>query len=104
MPPRYNRDIEEKLVKKFKFERLQKSEDHKWYQLQLPDVPKIVTKFSHTKEHIGPLLWKKIAQQLRVRANYLDGMIDCKHSEDAYHSQVKTDPYPPWPDFKDKPK
>jgi hypothetical protein len=101
MPPRYNRDVEKVLQNKFEFQPVQrgKADDHRWYELQIPGVPKIMTHFSHAREDIRPTLWRKIADELKVRGNYLDGMIDCTNSKDAYYEQVRTDPYPPWPDY-----
>jgi|ERR1700733_940843 hypothetical protein len=97
MPQRSNRDIENKLVTKFQFSPSQRAADHRWYELTLPDLPKIATCFSHGKQSIGPDLWKRIAHQLRVRPRYLDGMIDCSNDKEAYYEQVRNNPFPPWP-------
>ena len=34
--------------------------------------------------------------QLRVRPNYLNGMVACSNSRAAYYNQVATSPFPPW--------
>lgn len=96
--PRYNRDVERTLLGKFAFVAAPGT-DHRWFQLKLPGLPPIITKFSHTKEDIRDPLWQKIAQQLRVRPQYLTGMIDCHNSREAYYQQVRTAPNPPWPHF-----
>ena|SRR5947209_998732 len=94
--PRRNRDVENLLLTKFAFEASTHSDKHRWVKLQLPGLPAITTFFSHTKEDIGDQLWKKIARQLKVRTNYLNGMMDCTNSRDDYYQKVRDDPYPPW--------
>jgi len=94
--PRDNREVEATLLSKFAFTRSNKGVDHRWLQLALPGLPAILTKFSHTREDIGDVRWKKIANQLRVQANYLTGMIDCRNSRDDYYKKVRTEPNPPW--------
>ena len=97
--PRYNRDVENKLLNKFAFSpALTKADDHRWFELKLPGLPVIITRFSHTKEDIRDPLWKIIATQLHVRPQYLTGMIDCHNTREAYYKQVRADPFPPWPD------
>lgn len=94
---RDNREVENTLLNKFAFTRAStRAGDHRWLQLELPELPPIVTKFSHTREDIGDSLWKKIAGQLRVQANYLTGMINCRKNREDYYKQVRTDPHPPW--------
>ena len=93
---RDNREVEATLLSKFAFTRADKGVDHRWLQLALPGLPRILTKFSHTREDIGDTLWKKIANQLRVQSTYLNGMIDCRNSRDDYYTKVRTDPNPPW--------
>lgn len=93
---RDNREVEATLLTKFAFSRADKGVDHRWLQLALPGLPPILTKFSHTKEDIGDVLWKKIASQLRVPSNYLTGMVDCRNSRAAYYQKVRTEPNPPW--------
>ena len=93
---RDNREVEATLLNKFDFARSDKAADHRWLELGLPGLPRILTKFSHTREDIGDTLWKMIARQLRVHSNYLSGMIDCTKSREDYYQRVRTDPNPPW--------
>jgi hypothetical protein len=94
---RDNRKVENSLLNKFAFSRAaNKGVDHRWLLLELPGLPPIITKFSHTREDIGTQLWQKIAAQLRVQSSYLNRMIDCTKSREDYYKQVRSDPYPPW--------
>jgi hypothetical protein len=95
--PRDNREVENKLLNKFAFAPARtRGDDHRWLELTLPGLPAIVTRFSHTREDIGDPLWRRIAMQLRVRPQYLTGMVSCSNSREAYYKQVSTDPFPPW--------
>ena len=93
---RDNREVEKTLLNKFAFSAVPEKADHRWFRLKLPDLPPILTMFSHTREDIGDTLWKKIATQLRVQSNYLNGMIDCSNSREAYYEKVRSEPNPPW--------
>ena len=94
---RDNREVEKTLLNKFAFTRAAaKGVDHRWLQLALPGLTPIFTKFSHTREDIGEVLWRKIALQLRVQSNYLNGMIDCRNNREDYYKKVRTDPNPAW--------
>lgn len=93
---RDNREVEKTLLNKFAFSSVPEKVDHRWLRLKLPDLPPILTMFSHTREDIGGVLWKRIAKQLRVQSRYLSGMIDCSKTREAYYSQIRTDPQPPW--------
>lgn len=93
---RDNREVEKTLLNKFAFTSVPEKVDHRWLRLKLPDLPPILTMFSHTREDIGDVLWKRIAKQLRVQSRYLSGMIDCSNNREAYYSQIRTDPQPPW--------
>lgn len=96
--PRDNREVENILLTKFRFSRAERrGDDHRWVLLKVPDLPPILTKFSHTREDIGEQIWGLIAKQLKVRTPYLNGMVDCTNSRDDYYQQVRTDPFPPWP-------
>jgi hypothetical protein len=93
--PRRNRDVEATLLNKFHFERSPtRSDDHRWLQLKLPDLPPIITHFSHGRQEIGDVLWSLIAKQLRVRKKFLNEMIDCTKSRDDYYEQLRSDPLP----------
>jgi hypothetical protein len=97
---RRNRDVEASLLSKFQFSKCDAfGDDHRWVELRLEGIPVLRTCFSHTKENIGPVLWKKIAGQLKVRGHYLDEMIDCTKSRDDYYRQVREAPFPPWPSY-----
>ena len=93
---RDNRGVEKTLLSKFAFRTVTEKIDHRWVRLVLPDAPPVLTKFSHTREDIGPVLWKLIAKQLRVSAHYLSGMIDCSNSREAYYAQLRANPQPSW--------
>ncbi len=91
------RKIEKVLQSKFGFSPAEgHSSDHRWYELQLPGLPLILTKVSHNKKEIGPKLEGKIARQLRVRGPYFRGMVDCKNNREDYYQKVQEDPYPPF--------
>jgi hypothetical protein len=95
--PYRNNDVEETLLNKFEFvPSSTRSKDHRWVELNLPDLPVIATYFSHGRQVIDSRLWGKIARQLRVRSKYLNEMIDCTKGRDEYYKQVTDDPYPPW--------
>jgi hypothetical protein len=71
--------------------------DHKWYVLQIDDIPPIRTKISHTKKKdIGPELENRIQKQLRVRKKFFRELMDCTKSFSDYEAQVRADPYPPF--------
>ena len=95
--PRKTRDVESLLQSKYGFtEAKERSRDHRWYGLNLPGLPTIATKFSHSNQDINPALESKIARQLRVRKPYFVGMVDCTHSKQDYYRQVQQDPFPPF--------
>ena len=96
--PHKPREIESLLQNKFGFGQKAggRGKDHRWYELQLKDLPPIRTKVSHSTEDIGFALESKIAKQLRVRKPYFDGMMDCTNSSTDYQRQVRDDPFPPW--------
>jgi hypothetical protein len=90
-------EIERLLQSKFGFSPAKgHSSDHRWYELQLPGLPVILTKVSHSKAEIGSNLESKIARQLRVRRPFFEEMIVCTKGLDEYKHQVQTDPYPPF--------
>jgi hypothetical protein len=96
--PYQNRFVEEKLLTKFAFAPSpNRSDKHRWVEITLPVVGTIATHFSHTTEDIGDTLWKLIARQLRVTTTFLNGMMTCSNSREAYYRQVQTAPTPlPW--------
>lgn len=91
------KELENLLENKFGFNPSKgHSSDHRWYELKIPGLPKILTKVSHSRKPINTKLEGKIARQLRVRRTYYNGMISCQHSKNDYYQQVSTDPYPPF--------
>jgi hypothetical protein len=93
-------EIESLLKNKFGFHPAQyHNTDHRWFELQLPKLPLILTKVSHQRKDISHNIEGKIARQLRVRKDFFKGMFDCTHNRCEYYQKVKTDPYPPF-DFR----
>jgi hypothetical protein len=91
------KDLEKLLVNKFHFSPAEEhSEGHRWYELQLPGLPVILTKVSHNRKEIGKNLESMIARQLRVRKTYFQGMVSCKNNREDYYKQVEEEPFPPW--------
>ena len=91
------REIESLLQNKFGFSLSHgHSSDHRWYQLQLPGLPTILTKVSHNKRDIYGKIEGAMARQLRVRKQYFRGMMDCTNSQEEYYRQVREDPIPPF--------
>lgn len=91
------KEVERKLRNKFAFSPAREhSLDHRWFELQLPGLPAILTKVSHNRKEIGANLEGKIARQLRVRVHYFRGMIDCTNTREDYYRQVSEAPYPPF--------
>ena len=70
--------------------------EHKWYQLEIPGCPIIVTKLSHGEKEISAKLAGMIARQLRVKQTFLLELVACTKSAEEYQHQVTTDPYPPF--------
>lgn len=95
--PRNNRDVEDCLLNKFGFTRSPNREaGHRWVEIRFSGLPVIATYFSHARGDINPVLWSKIARQLRVRAAFLNGMVDCNKNLADYEKQVREDPFPPF--------
>lgn len=88
------REVESCLQSKFGFNR--DNRDHRFYILELPNLPPIRTKVSHSRKPIPPQILSLIARQLRVRTPYFRGMINCTNNLDDYQRQITEDPYPPW--------
>lgn len=89
--------VEERLQEKFGFSRAEhRSDDHRWYELTLPGIPTISTKFSHGAKELSSTLEGLIAKQLRVRKAYFVEMIECTKSSAEYREQVRTAPFPPF--------
>jgi len=91
------KDLERLLVNKFRFSPTEQHRvDHHWYELQLPGLPVILTKVSHSRKEIGKNLESMIARQLRVRKAYFQGMVNCTNSREDYYRRVKEEPFPTW--------
>jgi len=91
------KEVERKLQDKFLFSPAKgHSLDHHWFELQLPGLPPIFTKVSHSRKEIRAKLEGKIARQLKVRTRYFRGMINCTNSRTDYYRQVGENPYPPF--------
>jgi hypothetical protein len=89
--------IEKTLLHKFGFQPAENHEiGHRWVELQLPNLPNILTRVSHNRKDIGVKLEGKIARQLRVRTVFFRGMISCTNSQEDYYKQVRENPFPPW--------
>jgi hypothetical protein len=90
-------EVEKCLKHKFNFcPSRHHEEGHKWFELQLPGLPIIATKLSHSKDEIRDRLLGKMARQCRVRPMYFKEMLNCNHSNADYCRKVTEDPYPPW--------
>jgi hypothetical protein len=91
------KDLENLLKNKFGFQAAKnRSDDHRYFVLQLPGLPPIHTKISHSKKDIRARLAAKIARQMRVRGPFFDLMMKCKRDRQAYYQQIQTDPFPPF--------
>jgi hypothetical protein len=97
MPSIKAKQLEQTLTQKLGFRLApSRSIDHKWYQLEIPGCPIIVTKLSHGEKEISTKLIGMIARQLRVKQTFLLELVVCTKSAEEYQHQVATDPYPPF--------
>ena len=95
--PRRAAEIEGLLQHKFGFSRaMQHGSDHRWYELRLEGLPRILTMVSHGRGEIGPVVLGRMARQLRVRGPFFDGMMSCTRSREEYYRQLREAPYPPF--------
>ncbi len=93
---RENREVYKLLKNKFAFvDAPHKAGDHLWVELKLEGMAPILTFFSHGRQTIGDALWSRIARQLRVRTQFLAGMVECSNTREAYYKQIETDTVPP---------
>ena len=91
-------EIASRLQSKFAFvEDDSRSKDHKCFVLRLDGLPPIRTKVSHSRSDVRDKLLGIMAKELQVRTTFLNGMLDCSNSRDDYENQVRTDPFPGWP-------
>jgi hypothetical protein len=70
--------------------------DHRWFRLDLDQLPPIRTKLSSHKEDIGSEIENRICKQLRIRKILFHELMDCTKQLDDYKQQVRTDPFPPF--------
>jgi len=90
-------DLESTLQRKFGFAPAEhRSVDHRWFQLNLPNLPSVLTKISHSSKEIGPKLEGIIAKQLRVRQKVFKDMIGCTVNKEEYYEKLRTESYPPF--------
>jgi hypothetical protein len=89
------RDVESALTSKFGFS-IDKKRRHRWFKLELPELPVISTMVSHGREEIGRKLESKIARELKVRTSFFRKMMDCTKEREDYYQQVRTDPFLPF--------
>jgi len=91
------KELENILTNKLKFILSKNhSSDHRWYELELPGLPTIRTKVSHSRKPIEKGLESLIIKQLRVKKPFYIEVISCTKSQEEYYIQVETDPFPPW--------
>lgn len=88
--PRKARDLKASLTKKFGFAPTTKGRGpaHEWLQLTPQGVLPVKVMFSHNDPELGDVLLGKICKQLRVTRPYLNGMIDCQESVEAYLAKL----------------
>ena len=94
--PRPTREVKDTLIRKFAFTKApNRSADHEWFELEIDGAQKVTTKFSHGMRELSDNLLAKIARQLLVKRPYLDEMIDCTKSRDAYYQKLREGPEGP---------
>jgi protein involved in temperature-dependent protein secretion len=89
-------DLEKILQDKFGFNLDATHKTHRWFVLRLEGLPVITTMVSHSRAEIRDNLESKISKQLKVKAQYFRGMVNCTKSREDYYLQVHQAPYPPW--------
>lgn len=96
--PLRSRDVADQLQNKFGFsEASGHGVDHRWFELNLPNLPTILTKVSHGRHEIDVRLETQMARQLHVRRPFFVEMMRCTRSRDDYIRLVYDDPQPPFP-------
>lgn len=90
-------EIELRLQSKFGFQPAKShSKDHRWYELQLPNIPRILTKISHKRKDLSLVIEGKIARQLRVKKSIFKEMMECIVGREDYYQKIETEPCPPF--------
>ena len=62
-----------------------KSKAHKWYELNLEEIPKVMTKLSHGRKKISRDLFAKIARQIGVNSPQLRDYAKCTREKEDYY-------------------
>jgi hypothetical protein len=84
------RDVKASLTKKFGFAPLAqgKDHDHEWLAVTLPDAGRVAVMFSRNDAELRDVLLGRICRQLRVLRPYLNGMIECSNTREAYYRKI----------------
>lgn len=86
--------MESLLQSKFDFSRAENREvGHRYYALEVPGLPTIITKFSSGNDEIDVSLETLIARQLLVKRPFFARMLDCTRSRADYERQIREAPF-----------
>ena len=86
-------EIARQLKGKFTFgDADNRGDDHRWFELTLPDVPTVKVKVSHGNAEPGPTLVSKMAKQARVPSSFFKKMIECTRSKEQYYAVLRGAP------------
>lgn len=85
------RDLKRSLREKFGFVPYTKGRDrdHEWLSLDPPYAARVAVMFSHNDPDLGDRLLSNICKQLRVTRPFLNGMVECSNSREAYLELLK---------------
>ena len=80
------RDVKKSLREKFGFAPFTKGRDpdHEWLAVSAPGAARVAVMFSRGDTELGDPLLARICKQLKVTRPYLNGMIECSNSREAY--------------------
>jgi hypothetical protein len=93
-------EIEGLLRSKFEFEDSKSSStNHTSLRLKILGVPVITVQIPRHKKDLRRGLEGRIARELYVRIGDFRDMMDCDCDKDQYYELLRTNPYPPFPDF-----
>ena len=93
-------EVEGLLRTKFEFEDSKSTNtNHNSLKLKVSGVPAIMVQIPRHKKDVRRVLEDRIAKALRVRNNDFKDMMDCDCDRDQYYELLRTNPYPPFPDF-----
>lgn len=65
-----------------------KDSDHEWLGVTVPGARPVAVMFSLNDADLGDVLVGLICKQLRVRRPYLNGMVQCSNSRQAYYQKL----------------